>query len=73
MLTLVFIILMCAIFGKMIGLAVRASWGIVKIVFSVIVFPVVLIVMAVSGLVAFAIPILLVAGVVLICKGIAAA
>lgn len=73
MLTLIFIILMCGVFGKMIGLAVRASWGILKIVCSVIILPVVLIAMAVSGLVMFAIPILIVAGIVLIVKGLTVA
>ena len=34
MLTLLFIILMFGIFGKMIGLAFRATWGITKIFFS---------------------------------------
>ena len=38
MLTLLFIILMFGIFGKMIGLAFRATWGITKIFFRLI-FP----------------------------------
>ena len=43
MLTLLFIILMFGIFGKMIGLAFRATWGITKIFFRLIFLPLVLI------------------------------
>ena len=42
MLTLLFIILMFGIFGKMIGLAFRATWGITKIFFRLIFPPLVL-------------------------------
>ena len=42
MLTLLFIILMFGIFGKMIGLAFRATWGITKICFRLVFLPLVL-------------------------------
>ena len=64
MLTLLFIILMFGIFGKMIGLAFRATWGITKIVFSLVVLPVVAIVAAFAGLMTIALPVLLVVGII---------
>ena len=64
MLTLLFNILMIGIFGKMIGLAFRATWGITKIVFSLVVLPVVAIVAAFAGLMTIALPVLLVVGII---------
>ena len=49
MLTLLFIILMFGIFGKMIGLAFRATWGITKIFFRLIFLPLVLIGLVLGG------------------------
>ena len=51
MLTLLFIILMFGIFGKMIGLAFRATWGITKIFFRLIFLPLVLIGLVLGGLI----------------------
>ena len=51
MLTLLFIILMFGIFGKMIGLAFRATWGITKIFFHLIFLPLVLIGLVLGGLI----------------------
>lgn len=62
MLTILFIILMIAVFGKIIALAIKAAWGITKIVFGIILLPIALIVLAVSGLIVVALPILLVVG-----------
>ena len=39
MLTALFIILMFAVFGKMIIFAFKASWGILKILLTIIIFP----------------------------------
>ena len=39
MLTALFIILMFAVFGKLILFAFKASWGILKVLFTIIIFP----------------------------------
>lgn len=64
MLTLLFIILMLLIFGKLIGLAVRAAWGISKIICTVVLLPLFLIGLVFAGLMGIAFPILLVVGIV---------
>ena len=51
MLTALFIILMFAVFGKLILLAFKASWGILKVLLTIIIFPLFLIGLFVSGLV----------------------
>lgn len=43
MLTALFIILMFAVFGKMIIFAFKASWGILKVLLTIIIFPLFLI------------------------------
>lgn len=62
MLTVLFIILMFGVFGKMIGFAFHAAWGITRIVFSIVLLPIFLIGLVVSGLVSIALPILAVVG-----------
>ncbi|MCI6857684.1 MAG: hypothetical protein MR867_00115 [Eubacterium sp.] len=64
MLTLLFTILMFFVFGKILLFAIRAAWGISKILCTVILLPLILIGMVVIGLVKIALPILLVVGVV---------
>ena len=64
MLTLIFIILMIALFAELIGLAVRLAWGILKVVGVVIFWPLVLIGLAAAGLIYVALPLLLVTAVV---------
>ena len=64
MLELVFIILMFLIFGKMIVFAVKAGWGISKIVCTIVLLPLFLVGMVFAGLIGIALPILLVVGVV---------
>ena len=51
MLTALFIILMFAVFGKMIIFAFKASWGILKVLLTIIIFPLFLIGLFFSGLV----------------------
>ena len=43
MLTLIFICLMIAVFGKLVWFAIRAAWGITKVLFTIIFLPVILI------------------------------
>lgn len=64
MLELVFIILMFLIFGKLIVFAVKAAWGISKIVCTIVFLPLFLVGMVFAGLIGIALPILLVVGVV---------
>ena len=64
MLTLLVIILMLIIFGKLIGFAMKAAWGITKIVCTIILLPLLLIGLVFAGLIGIAFPILLVVGIV---------
>ncbi|MGN0321782.1 MAG: hypothetical protein ACI4DZ_01545 [Oliverpabstia sp.] len=64
MLELVFIILMFLIFGKLIIFAVKAAWGISKIVCTIVLLPLFLVGMVFAGLIGIALPILLVVGIV---------
>ena len=66
MLTLLFIILMFGIFGKMIGLAFRATWGITKVCFRLVFLPLVLIGLVLGGLIYIAIPLLVIAGIAML-------
>lgn len=64
MLSLLFMVLMLVIFGKIFGFALKATWGITKIIFSIVLLPVFLIFLVFMGLMWIALPILLVIGVV---------
>ena len=63
MLTLLFIICMIAVFGKLTGLALRGAWGLTKILFSLVFLPIVLIGMVCSGLIVIALPALVIFGI----------
>ena len=43
MLTLLFVICMIAVFGKLAVLALRGAWGLTKIIFSLVFLPLILI------------------------------
>lgn len=60
---ILFGILILIVFGRLLGFAIRLSWGIVKILLTVVFLPLVLILLAAAGLVYIAVPILIVAGV----------
>ncbi|MBD5519531.1 MAG: hypothetical protein HDR07_13980 [Lachnospiraceae bacterium] len=64
MITLLFCILMFTVFGKLALVAVRAAWGISKVIFCLVFAPLFLIVLLISGLVYIALPILLIGAVV---------
>ena len=64
MLSILFMILLIGVLWKLIVWSMSAAWGISKIVFSIVVMPVILIVMALAGLVYLAIPILAIVGIV---------
>ena len=62
--TLLFIILMFAVFGKLIGLAFKMTWGIAKILFTLVFLPVILIGLVVGGLISLALPLLVIVGII---------
>lgn len=62
MLTFVFTILMIIVFGKILGFAIKAAWGLSKIVCFVILLPLFLVGLVLKGLLEIAFPVLLVAG-----------
>lgn len=62
--TLVFLILMIAVFGKLLIFAVKATWGITKILFTLVFFPLILIGLVAVGFMYIALPILLIVGII---------
>lgn len=64
MLELLFTILMFVVFGKILIFALKATWGISKILVSVVLLPLVLIMLVFSGLIVLALPILIIVGIV---------
>ena len=64
MLTILFLIFLFGIFGKLFFFGIRAAWGISKFILMLVFFPVILIGMLVIGLVKLAFPLLIIFGVV---------
>jgi len=64
MLTIVFWVLMLIVFGKILKFAIKAAWGITKILVSLVFLPIALIFLVLQGLLLLALPILLVVGVI---------
>ena len=64
MLTLLFMIVMIGVIGKIIGFAFRMSWGLLKILFTIAFWPLILIGMVIAGLIEIAFPILIVIGLI---------
>lgn len=64
MITWIFMILMVGIFGKLIGLAFKMTWGITKILFTLVFLPVILIGLVIAGLISIALPLLVVIGII---------
>ena len=64
MITLVFIILMIMVFGKLLIWSIKAAWGITKILFTVVFLPIILIALALSGAIYIAIVLLIIGGIV---------
>lgn len=62
MLTLLFMVLMVVVFGKLLVFALKASWGIVKVLLTIVFLPLVLVCLVLAGLVYVAVPVLLVIG-----------
>ncbi len=68
MLTLLFMIFMISFLFKGAGLALKLSWGIMKVLFVIVFWPVILIGLVIAGLIQLALPILLIAGIVLLVR-----
>ena len=64
MLTFIFTIFMFLIFGNILVLAVKAAWGLSKIIASVVLLPLFLIGLVAVGLIKIAFPVLLIVGVI---------
>lgn len=64
MLTLLFVILLIIIFAKILMFAVKAAWGISKVIASVVLLPLFLVVLVLKGLIGLAFPILIIVGIV---------
>lgn len=63
MLTLLFLICMLAVFGKLFVFGMRVSWGIVKMFFTIIFLPFTLLAMVFGGLLSIAFPVLILVGI----------
>lgn len=64
MLSLLFAICMIWFIGKFFIFGVKASWGILKLLCTVVLFPVILIGMVVGGLIYIALPLLIIGGII---------
>lgn len=64
MLTILFTICMIWFIGKFFVFGLKASWGILKFLCTVVFFPVILIGMVVGGLIYIALPILIIGGII---------
>ena len=67
MFTLIFLILMFMIFGKLLVFAIKAAWGITKIIWTIVVLPIALIALVACGLIYIAVPVLAIVGIVSLC------
>ena len=66
MLSLLFTICISWFVGQFFVFGLRASWGIMKLLFTVIFFPVILIGMVIGGLMYIAFPLLIVGGIIVL-------
>ena len=64
MLTLLFIICMFGVFGKLFFFGLKAAWGLSKFVLTIILLPITLMVMVSCGLLYFAFVLLIVVGII---------
>ena len=69
--TILFCVLMIAVFGKILLFAIKATWAILKVVGILVLLPIALILLVCFGLIYIALPILAVIGIVVLIKAIA--
>lgn len=72
MLTFLFVVLLFVVFGKILKFAIKAAWGISKIIVSVVFLPVILIGMALTGFIYLALGCLVVIGIISLIGGLIA-
>ena len=65
MMTLLFLILFFGVFGKLASLAFKLTWNMMKIILMIMIVPAIILAI-VGGLVRIALPILLVAGIIIL-------
>ncbi len=70
---ILFLILMFMLFGKMIVFGIKAAWGLGKFMIGLILLPILIIGVLAAGLIYLALPLLAIAGVVLLIKSAAKA
>ena len=63
MLTLLFSIWLLYVTFKLVFFAIRAGWGIFKILLSVVFFPVIIVVLLVAGIIKLTVPLLVIIGI----------
>jgi len=69
MFELIFLVLMVVVFVKLFKYAMKATWGIAKIIVTLVILPLILLMLLFSGLLIIAFPILAIVGIVsLFCK-----
>ena len=64
MLTLLFVIMMVGVFGRLAGFAFRMSWGFLRVLLTLIFLPVIIIACFAGGLLFLAFPVLAVVGLI---------
>lgn len=64
MLTLLFLFLMIAVFGKLIIWAIKAAWSITKVLVTIVFFPLILIGLFFTGAIYLALILLVIGGIV---------
>lgn len=68
MLTMLFVFMMFAVFGKLIAFSFRAAWGLTKYLLWLVFLPVIIIGIFAAGLVYLALPILTIVGIISMIK-----
>ena len=69
MLTLLFVVLLLTIFGKLLIFAIKAAWVITKILLNIVLLPLIIIGMFAGGLTYLALIVLAIVGLVSLIKG----
>lgn len=69
MITLIFMFCMFAVFGKIAFFALKAAWGVTKLVLTLVFLPVTLVLMVAAGLIHLAMPILIIVGIISLFSG----
>ncbi len=64
MMTFIFFILFFGVFGKLIGFAFKATWGLFKVIMCLVFLPLFLVGLVFGGLLYIALPVLLIVGLV---------